>query len=83
VLNTGDAGAVEGSMKWQRGPGQQQYTLTIGALEARVWYQPAGEWAALITQNRVAVSHNFFRNLMDAQLWCEARLTEMKNEQQR
>jgi hypothetical protein len=70
-------------MKWQRDSGQQQYTLTLGICQAKVWYQPAGEWAALITQDQTPVSHNFFRNLMDAQMWCEARLAAMQSAQVR
>ncbi len=53
-------------MNWQRGSNQQQYTLTSGICQALVWYQPAGEWTALISRNHTAINHNFFKNLMEA-----------------
>jgi hypothetical protein len=65
-------------MKWQRGPGHHQYTLTTGGYEAHVWYQPSGEWAALISRNDIPENCNFFKNVMDAQTWCETRLAEMQ-----
>jgi hypothetical protein len=63
-------------VKWQRGLSQQQYTLTCGTYQMQVWYQSAGEWGALISLDHTAISNNFFKTLMDAQIWCEERLAE-------
>ena len=63
---------------WQRGPVAHQYSLTVGEWQARVWYQITGDWAALISRNHSAVDDHYFKNLMEAQLWCEDRLAELQ-----
>jgi hypothetical protein len=35
-----------------------------------------GGWAALISQNHSAVAERYFKNLMEAQLWCEEYLAQ-------
>ncbi len=62
---------------WQRGSTQQQYTLTVGDYQALVWLQTTGDWTALISRDHTAVKHNFFKNVIEAQLWCEAYLAKI------
>lgn len=63
---------------WLPGPSPQQYILTSGAYEGRVWYIPSQEWAAVITQANTVLNYNFFKNLVEAQIWCEERLAELQ-----
>ena len=63
---------------WQRGSTQQQYTLTVGDYQALVWRQTTGGWVAMISREHKAVEHNFFKNLVEAQVWCEARLIQLQ-----
>ena len=64
---------------WQRGSVSQQYMLTSGTWQGRVWYLPfSQEWTAVISQANVVVSYNFFKNLVEAQVWCEGRLAELR-----
>jgi hypothetical protein len=63
---------------WHRGPVAHQYTLIVGEWQALVWQQPMGRWAALISRDHTAVTERYFTNLMDAQMWCEARLAQLQ-----
>ena len=63
---------------WQPGPVAHQYSLTVGEWQALVWRRPMGRWAAFISRDHTAVTERYFKNLMDAQMWCEARLTELQ-----
>ncbi len=63
---------------WQRGPVAHQYSLIVGDCQALVWQQPMGRWAALISRDQTAVTERYFKNLMEAQLWCEARLAQLQ-----
>ena len=64
-------------MQWHHGSKQQQYTLTIGDYQARVWRQTTGGWVAMISRDHTAVQHNFFKNLVEAQGWCEMCLAQL------
>ena len=63
--------------KWQPGSNHHHYTLVSDTCQARVWLGPERDWTALITCDNEAVNHHFFKNLMEAQLWCEERLSEL------
>ena len=64
---------------WLPGPASQQYILTSGTCQGRVWYLPfSQEWTAVISQANVVVSYTFFKNLVEAQIWCEERLAELQ-----
>ncbi len=64
---------------WLPGPASQQYILTSGAYEGRAWYLPfSGEWTAAISQANAILNDNFFKNLVEAQVWCEDRLAELQ-----
>jgi hypothetical protein len=63
---------------WQRSSTQQQYTLTIGDYQALVWRQTTGGWVAMISRDHTAVQHNFFKNLVEAQGWCEMCLAQLQ-----
>ncbi len=63
---------------WHRSSTQHQYTLTAGDYQALVWWQTTGGWVAMISRDHIAVEHNFFKNLIEAQVWCEACLIQFK-----
>ncbi len=64
-------------MDWHRGRIVHQYSLTVGDHQALVWLQTTGDWTALISREHAAVAHNFFKNVIEAQLWCEAYLAKI------
>ena len=53
----------------------QQYTLTQGTCQGLVWRHRHGDWAALVSRDDMAVSHDSFTVLEDAQAWCETEIT--------
>ncbi len=63
---------------WQRGPVAHQYSLTVGDHQALVWLQTTGGWVAMISRDHIVVQHNFFKNLVEAQIWCETRLAQIQ-----
>lgn len=62
---------------WQQSD-EQNYTLTLGTVQARVWLLPSGDWSALISQQHTAVVDTSFTLMQDAFDWAETRLTELQ-----
>ena len=64
-------------MEWQENIPGQQYTLTGGSCTAVVTLEPAHIWVAQVARMGVAIEHDNFETLMDAQAWCVTRLGEI------
>ncbi len=64
---------------WQHGPVAHQYSLIVGDHQALVWRQTTGGWVALISRDHTTVAHNFFKNLIEAQVWCESYLAQLQS----
>ncbi len=65
-------------MNWHAGSIAHQYSLVVSDHQALVWRQTTGGWVALISRDHMALEHNFFKNLVEAQIWCETRLTQLQ-----
>ena len=64
-------------LAWTRDTTRERYTITQGTCQGLVWRHEHGDWAALVSRDGTAVSHDSFFALEDAQAWCEAQLTAL------
>ena len=64
-------------MEWQISPKLRQYTLEAGTCIAIVRQDLAQFWTAQIVRAGVAIEHDSFEALTDAQAWCVTRLREI------
>ena len=62
-------------MDWQTDTTRERFTLTQGTCQGLVWRPRHGDWTALVSRNGVALSHDTFTVLEDAQAWCETEIT--------
>ena len=64
-------------MEWQINPKLRQYTLEAGSCMAIVRQDLVQWWTAQIVRAGVAIEHDSFEALTDAQAWCITRLGEL------
>ena len=64
-------------MEWQISPKLRQYTLEVGTCMAIVRQDLSQFWTAQIVRAGVAMEHDSFDALADAQAWCQSRLAEL------
>ncbi len=64
-------------MEWQISSKLRQYTLEAGTCMAIVRQDLAQFWTAQIVRAGVAIEHDSFEALTDAQAWCITRLGEL------
>ena len=64
-------------MAWKSDTVNDAHTLVAGDCQCRVWPTSAVVWTAMVSRLGVAVAHDHFATLEDAQQWCAARLAEL------
>ncbi len=64
-------------MDWKRDTANDAHTLVAGDCQCRVWTTAPSTWTAMVSRLGVAVAHDHFATLEDAQQWCAARLAEL------
>ena len=65
-------------MTWHESRAGQHYTLTDGNCMAIVSRSPAQVWVAQLVRMGVAIEHDSFQSLGDAQAWSQTRLAELR-----
>ena len=65
-------------MAWERSLGELQQTLTAGSCQAIIKQSPAKVWWLGVVRAGVAIEHDSFDTVADAQAWCETRLDELE-----
>ncbi len=65
---------------WIYDPANDRHILVAGDYQCRVWRATSGPWTAMISRQGVAVAHDHFPTLQDAQAWCEAQLDLLAKE---
>ena len=65
-------------MTWHENMAGQHYTLTDGNCMAVVTRSPAQVWVAQLVRIGVAIEHDSFQLLSDAQAWSQTRLAELR-----
>jgi hypothetical protein len=63
---------------WHEDRAGQHYTLTDGNCMAIVTRSPAQVWVAQLVRMGVAIEHDSFQSLSDAQTWSQTHLAELK-----
>jgi hypothetical protein len=66
------------SMNWEHHLYGRSYMATANGYQAMIWKTTTGEWSALVSRQNVAVAHNQFLRLQDAQAWCGQQMTQMQ-----
>ena len=65
-------------MEWDESMDGQRYTLSGGTCMAMVTHDLGRLWVAQLVRMGVAIEHESFETLTDAQAWCFTRLAELR-----